>query len=93
MRIKHGGLLGSMNEDRRYPARAIPNHMLPHGLGGGGVRSNAVRNRLVKGTCCQTDGQRKHHKNDEGPAPRERRTAHDAYFRHFLHAQKQLREL
>jgi hypothetical protein len=72
MGIKHGGLLGSMNEDRRYPAGGIPNHMLPHGLRSVGVRGNALRNSLVEGTCRQTDDQGQHDNANERPAQRKR---------------------
>jgi hypothetical protein len=85
MRVEHRRLLGGVNEDRRYPPRGIPNHMLPHGLRGVGVRSNALRNRLVEGASRQTDDQGKHDNSDERPAQRKPRAAQDVSFSRFLH--------
>jgi hypothetical protein len=85
MRVKHGSQLGCINENRRYPPRGIPNHMLPHGLGGVGVNGNALRNRMVEGACRKTNNQRKHHQTNKRPAPRKRRARHEVCFSRFLH--------
>ena len=72
MRVKHGGLLGGINQNRRYPARGIPHHMLPHRLRPIGVRGNALRNRLMKSASRQTNHQGKHNNANESAAPRKR---------------------
>lgn len=88
MGIKHGGLLGYMNEDRWYPAGGIPNHMLPRSLCGVGVHRNALRNSLLEGACRQTDDQGQHDNANEHPAPRKRRATHDVRVFRFLHCPK-----
>jgi hypothetical protein len=85
MRVKHGGPVRSINENRRHPPRSIPNHMLPHGLSGVGVHGNALRNRLVEGSSRQTNDKRKHHYADERSAPRKRRATHNVCFPRLLH--------